>query len=178
MSHKQKYKPHATDGFTLIELLVVVIMVGVIAAISAPSWQVFLDRQRMNAARSDLIGILKSAQDEAQSRQQDKQVTFLPYSASTPLSVRVRNRSASTGGTTTVLGNGQLGQKFRLTAPASTLSFDHDGRVSGVSTPYVIKIRNSQSSVSSTQSQSCVIVTTLLGGLKADNGSVCESFVQ
>ena len=53
----QKYKPHATHGFTMIELMVVMIMVGVIAAIAAPSWQGFLDRQRINAVRSDLMGV-------------------------------------------------------------------------------------------------------------------------
>jgi prepilin-type N-terminal cleavage/methylation domain-containing protein len=169
----QKHKSQAVAGFTMIELLVVIAMVGIIAAIAAPSWQGFLDRQRMNAARSDLMGVLKSAQDEAQAKQQDKQVTFLPFTASTPFSVRVSNKSSSTTGTITRLGNGEVGQKFRLSASAPII-FDHDGQVN-VLTPYVIKITNSEAAYSTTPSQSCVIVTTLLGGLKAANDDLCDS---
>jgi prepilin-type N-terminal cleavage/methylation domain-containing protein len=184
MSYRRKWKPSITDGFTMIELLVVIAMIGTIAAIAVPSWQGFLDRQRMNAARSDLMGILKGAQDEAQARQQSKRVTFLPYAASTPLSVVVRNESSSTAGVTTLLGDGRLGQKFRLTA-STPIVFDHDGRVNVVnvvsgaevitplSTPSVIRIRNS-AAPSTSITQSCVIVTTLLGGLKPANDNLCN----
>jgi prepilin-type N-terminal cleavage/methylation domain-containing protein len=173
-----KYKLQTTSGFTMLEMMVVVIIVGFVAAIAAPSWQGFLDRQRMNSARSDLMGILKSAQDEAQARQQSKTVTVLPFAASTPLSVRVNTgATASTSGVTTQLGQGNVGNKFRLSvsSTASTsIAFDYDGRVN-VTTPYVIKIRDSQAATPST-SQSCVIVTTILGGLKPANGAVCENF--
>jgi prepilin-type N-terminal cleavage/methylation domain-containing protein len=172
----QKYKAHTTAGFTMIEMLVVVIIVGFVAAIAAPSWQGFLDRQRMNSARSDLMGILKSAQDEAQARQQSKTVTVLPFAASTPLSIRVNTgATASTSGVTTRLGQGNVGDKFRLSvsSTSTSIAFDYDGRVN-VTTPYVIKIRDSQAATPST-SQSCVIVTTLLGGLKSANGTACET---
>ena len=89
MFYKRPQANHLAAGFTMIELLVVIAMVGIIAAIAAPSWQGFLDRQRMNAARSDLIGVLKGAQDEAQARQQSRQVTFLPATGSSPPSVMV-----------------------------------------------------------------------------------------
>ncbi len=181
----EKYKPHATDGFTMIELLVVILMVGVIAAIAAPSWQSFLDRQRMNAARSDLMGVLKSAQDEAQARQQSKQVTFVPATASTPLSVAVRNSFlaasttsfASSPSTMTILGNGTVGTKFTFVA-STPIVFNSKGQVN-VATPYVIKIRNTQAPTppaGQSPTQSCVIVTTLLGGLKPANDNLCDNF--
>ncbi len=158
-----------TEGFTLLELLVVIAMVGIIAAISAPSWLGFLTRQRMNAVRTDLIGVLRDAQTEAQARQQDRQVIF----SSTDLSVTVRNLSASTGGITTTLAEQTAGSKLSLSA-STPIVFDHDGRVN-VPTPYVIKITSSDlPSYSSTQS--CVIVTTLLGGLKPASNDVCDSF--
>lgn len=172
MLHRRKHGPHSTAGFTLIELLVVIFMVGIVAAIAAPSWQEFLDRQRMNAVRSDLMGVLKTAQDEAQARQQSKQVTFLTDTASTPSSVMVSNVSATPSSVTTVLGNGETGNKFNLLA-STPIIFDHDGRVD-VTTPYVIKIINSEAPSSPTQS--CVIVTTLLGGLKPANNDLCDSF--
>lgn len=180
MSYRQKCKPHTTAGFTMIELMVVVTMVGVLAAIAAPSWQGFLDRQRMNSARGDLMSALKNAQDEAQARQQSRQVNFLSFSASTPLSVMVRNESSSTPGVITSLGGGEVGRKFRLSAStplaaSTSIVFDHDGRVN-VLTPYIIRIRNSEAASSTTQS--CVIVTTILGGLKPANDDVCNTFAQ
>lgn len=182
----QKYKTHATNGFTMIELLVVILMAGVIAAIAAPSWQGFLDRQRMNAARSDLMGVLKNAQDEAQARQQRKQVIFPTATSSTPLTVSVRNSDlasissvsfTNSPSTTTVLGDGKVSTKFRIVA-STPVVFDYNGRVIGT-TPSVIRIINSQSPpppVGQSPTQSCVIVTTLLGGLKPGNDSLCDNF--
>lgn len=164
--YKWAYRQKTTSGFTLIEMLVVVIMVSVIAAIAAPSWLNFLTRQRLNTARNDLLGVLRSAQEEAQSRQQSKIVTF----SSSDLSVTVRNASASTGGVTTVLGNGEINDSFDLVA-STTLTFGHDGRVDTTTVPYSIKITHDDSSA-----QSCVIVTTLLGGLKPSSNGECDTF--
>lgn len=160
-AYRQK---NGTGGFTLIEMLVVVIMVGVIAAIAAPSWLSFLTRQRLNSTRSDLLAVLRSAQEEAQSRQQSKSVIFSP----SDFSVTVRNASDTTGGVTTVLGRGEINDSFSLVA-STTLTFGHDG---GVDTaPYTVKITHDDSSA-----QSCVIVTTLLGSLKASSNQECDSF--
>ena len=195
MLHRQNFSSSSVGGFTLIELLVVTVMVGTLAAIAAPSWHSFLDRQRMNAARSDLMGVLKNAQDEAQARQQSKQVTFVPATATTPLSVAVRNSFlaastpsfASSPSTVTILGNGTVGTKFSFVA-STPIVFDSKGKVFSVSatggstplpTPYVIKIRNTQSPTppaGQSPTQSCVIVTTLLGGLKPANDSQCDNF--
>jgi len=182
----KKHRADTASGFTLIEVLVVVVMVGIIGAIAAPSWQSFLDRQRMNAARSDLMGVLKNAQEDAQARQQRKQVEFLPATESTPLSVVVRSSFlssdgvisyASSPGITTVLGNGEVSSKFQILA-STPIVFDHDGQVD-VATPYVIKIINSDSPTpqdGQSSLQSCVVVTTLLGGLKAANDDLCDNF--
>ncbi|MEL7069150.1 MAG: GspH/FimT family pseudopilin [Cyanobacteria bacterium J06581_3] len=172
MNNRPLDKPLSDGGFTLIEVLLVVVMVGIIAAIAAPSWLGLLSRQRMNAARTDLINTLKTAQTEAQSRQQSKLVEF----SSTDLSVTVRNQFdsagsvASTGGITTVLGNGEVNGDYQLSAPSTSIIFEHDGRVLA-STPFTIRITDANS-----PAQSCVIVTTLLGGLKPANNDLCDSF--
>ena len=165
------YLDSEAAGFTLLEVLVVMIMIGFIAAIAAPSWQSFLDRQRMNAIRSDLINVLKSAQDEAQARQQSKQVSFSSDPLD-PISLTVRNASASTGGVTTTLGDGEVSRRFDLAA-STPIVFDHKGRVTAA-TPYVMKV--TKDNAPSGSAQSCVIVTTLLGGLKAASGDVCDNF--
>lgn len=175
MFHRRRHAPQLADGFTLIELLVVIVMIGTVAAIAAPSWQGFLDRQRMNAIRGELMGVLRDAQEEAQNRQQNRQVIF--SGAAAPISVTVRSASASTGGITKTLGSDKTSSKFTLSAPA-TIVFDNDGRVN-VPTPYVMKITKRDAPLppsGQSPAQSCVVVTTLLGGMKPANNHICDSF--
>ncbi len=53
------------SGFTLIEMLVTIIIVGVIAAISAPNLAGLLNRYRVNSALEEVEGAIKEAQKQA-----------------------------------------------------------------------------------------------------------------
>ena len=165
---KQHYtnKAKNTDGFTLIEVLIVVIVMGVLASIAAPGWLSYLQRQRMNTVRGDLIGALRTAQSEAITRQESRRIIF----SSSDLSIMVQPKSASTGGVITPLGSGSVGSKIHLVA-STPIVFDHDGRVD-VDTPFVITVTHDDSS-----QKRCVIVTTILGGLKPAAGDTCSNFV-
>ncbi len=176
MLYRQKGKLYSTAGFSMIELLVVVVMIGVVAAIAAPSWQSFLDRQRMNEIRGELMSVLRDAQDEAQTLNQSRQVIFSAPSA--PISVTVRNATATTGGVTKVLGSGNVGNNQFSLAASTPIIFDYNGRVN-VPTPYVMKITKRGAPTppaGQSPNQSCVVVTTLLGGIKSANDSLCDSF--
>ncbi|MBD2625846.1 pilus assembly FimT family protein [Trichormus variabilis] len=70
---RESYQENA--GFTMIELLVSLLMVGILAAIMAPSWSGFVQRQRLNKALDGVLSAMQQAQTEAKNKK-------LTYSAS------------------------------------------------------------------------------------------------
>jgi type II secretion system protein H len=63
-------------GMTLIELIVVIAIVGVFAALAAPSFTGFLAKKRADGAFSELVTDLQYARTEAVQRNKPAQVTF------------------------------------------------------------------------------------------------------
>lgn len=56
---------HVNQGFTVAELIVIVAILGILAAIAAPSWLNLLTRQRLYDARANALDKIREAQNQA-----------------------------------------------------------------------------------------------------------------
>jgi type II secretory pathway pseudopilin PulG len=55
----------ANQGLTLVELIVIAAILGILAAIAAPSWLNLLTRQRLYDARANALDKIREAQNQA-----------------------------------------------------------------------------------------------------------------
>ncbi len=177
-----------SGGFTLIEVLAVIIIAAVLAGIAAPGWLAFLNRQRVNAVKSDLVQTLKKAQADAIQRRQEVAVEIVTGTTTPtvpPPTVKVGRPQRNTAGAITgVSGPSQtLGDNdanpggITLTAKSLNASnqvintntriiFDYQGLPTSDSPiPFIVGISPQASSA-----EQCVVIANLLGSVKtADN---------
>jgi len=168
-------QPNPTAGFTLIEMLAVIVIVAVLAAISAPSWLAYATRQRMTAVESDLVQVLKQAQQTAIAQRRTVTVE-INEDADIPTVVIMLNGSTRTE----TLGPGELrpGMIELEAAPADNsaiteISFDYQGTIrnQGDILPFVVNINPSNGN-----QRQCAMVTSLLGNVKTSrNADDCDN---
>lgn len=113
----------SVKGFTLVELMVVVALLGIFASIAVPSFNRMIERNRVEAAASELYRMVLSARSDAVNK---RAAATLTYTAAN------KTWAIAQGGATTrqfVLPT-SLSQSQTLTA----LTFSPDGTISAAAT--------------------------------------------
>lgn len=173
-------------GFTLIEMLVVIIIVGVLFAISAPSWNALMNRQRINTIREQAVQVIREGQNQARTTRIGRFVVFDGDGTTTPARAAIvpQTEGFLVADVTAIknwrtLGDGEVKvgtMEFSANSILSTkqILFDNKGAVDrdwlGASTEklLVVKVKPKGASV---ETQRCAIVDTLLGAVRLADGT-------
>jgi len=160
-------------GFTILELIVIVLMLGILSSIAAPSWLAFINRQRVRTVNDRVLQSLRLAQSEAKRTKRDitvtfdttfdpPKITFVP-----PLATGGSELKLDAGGE---IKRGTIMLSFSKAGGATPLPysivFDYQGNLTTGTTPFYVTV-----APSSGGTKQCVIVETLLGGMRTDEGT-------
>jgi len=154
------------DGFTLLEVLVIALIVGILSSIAAPGWLAFINNQRVRTVNDRVLQTLRSAQSEAKRNKRDITVTF--DTSVDPPTVTIDNITQQLNaegeikpGTLALT----VDKPPASTTPANSIVFDYQGNLTPDTTPFFVTVASSGGGT-----KQCVIVQTLLGGMRTDEG--------
>lgn len=169
-------------GFTILELLVIVILLGTLAAIAAPGWLGFINRQRVRTVNDRVLQSLRSAQSEAKRTKRDIVIQFNPSDDPPTATINTDPAQPSPLQTLTFNGGGEI-KRGQLKTPLSvascpngtctaapSITFNYNGVVDPNNTnnpalPFVVTV-----SPAGGGTKQCVIVDTILGSMRTAEG--------
>ncbi|MBE9051701.1 prepilin-type N-terminal cleavage/methylation domain-containing protein [Nostocales cyanobacterium LEGE 11386] len=199
--HTSKYAQQDA-GFTLIELTVVALIIGILAAIVAPSWLGFLSRQRVNKANDAVLAALQEAQRQAKRTKRSYSVSFkvesglpmiLIHQDTVPPASGWNNLGENMGfnpnqvllysntNTTTYNTKNATGSVVNTAPGSGTITFDYMGVLASkgdnsiADTPLKIMVAAPQpGTTAASELRRCVIAETLLGGMRTAKDTQCN----
>jgi type II secretory pathway pseudopilin PulG len=167
-------------GFTILELLIIVLMLGILSAIAAPSWQAFITRQRVRTLNDRVFQSLRLAQSEAKRTKRDITITFdttvdpPQVKFDPPLATGGSEQKLDAGGE---IKSGTIALTFNKpdssNPKTSSFVFNYQGNPNPSTTPFVVTVAPANSKPDSAARQ-CARVETLIGGMRTAEGTECN----
>ncbi|MGE5655417.1 MAG: prepilin-type N-terminal cleavage/methylation domain-containing protein [Actinomycetota bacterium] len=165
----------STAGFTLLEVIVVVLLVGVLSAIAAPSWEAFITRQRIRTVNDAVLRALQTAQSQAKLNKTDVSVVFTTTSDPAQVAIGSQTQTLSANGE---IKPGQVKVSTQMNgATGSSITFSYQGTVTPqpvTSTPpqatdgFTVTVSTPEGTA-----KQCTIIQTILGTMRTAEGADC-----
>lgn len=112
-----------STGFTLVELITVLAIMGILAALAAPSFSEMIARQRLRAGAFDLVADLMLARSEAIKRGESVSVT--------PGATWAAGWTVDAASGARISQRGAFGATITSPGGATAVTFNRDGRSAG-----------------------------------------------
>ncbi len=170
-------------GFTLLEILITLVIVGILFAISATSWTALLNNQRLNQANQKVYALLQETKTKAQKQNQSYFLRFRDNGGTLQYSITTKDRKTNSSNIDEIEWQNLFENKndsvtLSFYSPNSIKieeltiqAFDYQGTPPKNSNLDVGK-RIIVSPKDGSSPRKCVIVQTLLGGLRNESDSV------